>query len=631
MDDSSPLLTPDEDSDPLLTPVDESTAGGDLPRAWKRKRTGKAQRRQMRAFSPAFDDVACPSQSSRSQPNGSTVSMAASADKYRRLFMVGKGKYGHVYKAQNIYTKEIVACKVATVAECPILKGFPLHLVREIGILRRLQDCKSIVRLIEVVASRRGDSIVVMEYCQASLEELLRSEHHSSLSMGEVCDFGISRFAFADDPIEGIIMAPNLEPPHQCVSLYYRSIELLLGERHYGPKLDIWSAGCILAEILICANGRIQSFFGGAKENPNRNPQHLMHQIFQILGCPTEESWPGCTRLPSWNTSAPPEIRETYRGHTRPQEEKDFLTHYFLEGDGKMNIQHRLTNALFELLASMLTMNPADRATAKTAMEANWFKELPLPEWHNDHWTKFGEVVERERVKETPHKRKKDDAQTRAQKEGRGIKLPSRGATEALSATARKRCVNASVRPTHVPIQAPLNLRAFHQESHPVTSNQLRNSSGYSAPNPSAAQPLTVNAPKYSAALPRPVNDYSAPRMDLNMATRNNFANNCRDTIMPSNDVNCWPNTMTVFVPTVPPPVPMVMPPVPPLVETTAAHAGEHLRHEQHTGAHIHPNNMLPAYGSHFGGRLLPHGVPSGKETNTQLLQNASNQPIYHR
>lgn len=43
------------------------------------------------------------------------------------------------------------------------------------------------------------------------------------------------------------------QPEHcytnRVVTLWYRPPELLLGERHYGPQIDMWGAGCIMAEL----------------------------------------------------------------------------------------------------------------------------------------------------------------------------------------------------------------------------------------------------------------------------------------------------------------------------------------------------------------------------------------------
>lgn len=38
--------------------------------------------------------------------------------------------------------------------------------------------------------------------------------------------------------------------PHQVVTLWYRSIERLLGEETYSTPLDMWAMGCIMAELL---------------------------------------------------------------------------------------------------------------------------------------------------------------------------------------------------------------------------------------------------------------------------------------------------------------------------------------------------------------------------------------------
>ena len=63
----------------------------------------------------------------------------------------------------------------------------------------------------------------------------------------KVCDFGLSRKAFAIDDEHGFIPACPLESPNQIVTLYYRAIELFLGQEVYGPPIDVWSVGCVFA------------------------------------------------------------------------------------------------------------------------------------------------------------------------------------------------------------------------------------------------------------------------------------------------------------------------------------------------------------------------------------------------
>lgn len=83
-----------------------------------------------------------------------------------------------------------------------------------------------------------------------------------------------------------------VSPPHlsnNVVSLYYRPPELLMGCRAYGPEIDVWSAGCILVELL--TNNYL---FAGANETDQ------LDMIFKVFGTPSEHIWPGVTNLPGW-------------------------------------------------------------------------------------------------------------------------------------------------------------------------------------------------------------------------------------------------------------------------------------------------------------------------------------------
>jgi len=96
----------------------------------------------------------------------------------------------------------------------------------------------------------------------------------------KLADFGLAR--------------PCSVPPrpytHEVVTLWYRPPEVLLGGEVYTATLDIWSVGCIFAEMF---TGR--PLFPGDSEIDETN------RIFEAMGTPTEASWPGCTRFPKWN------------------------------------------------------------------------------------------------------------------------------------------------------------------------------------------------------------------------------------------------------------------------------------------------------------------------------------------
>ena len=71
------------------------------------------------------------------------------------------------------------------------------------------------------------------------------------------------------------------------VTRWYRPPELLAGERRYGPAIDMWGLGCILAEMVIKG-----PLFKGTSEI------HQLELIAQICGSPNEESFPGWSKLP---------------------------------------------------------------------------------------------------------------------------------------------------------------------------------------------------------------------------------------------------------------------------------------------------------------------------------------------
>lgn len=348
---------------------------------------------------------------------------APSAEKYRRIEKVGVGAYGNVFKAENTETKEIVAIKATFRKEDPMLGGFPLSLLREVCILRRVKH-ENIVQILEVAQTATGDPLIVMEYCQASLLELISSPKHD-LSFSEVkyitrqlldataclhrhgilhrdlatknvlfnssgeikvCDFGISRVAFGQDGEFGYLPASDLEDPNMIVSLPYRSIELLLGDRRYGPALDVWSVGCIFAEVMLYRSGRKLPLFCGSLERPNKTPESLIEEIFCILGRPSEDTWPGVNKLPNFRL-----FSSARTGGPRAQEEagdeKRFLRAFFLSGDGKSaHTKYCLTDNSFDLLGGLLALDPKRRLSADAALAHSFFKDKPVPEWHAWHW-----------------------------------------------------------------------------------------------------------------------------------------------------------------------------------------------------------------------------------------------------
>lgn len=100
----------------------------------------------------------------------------------------------------------------------------------------------------------------------------------------KLADFGLAR-AF------GI---PLRTYTHEVVTLWYRAPEVLLGSRHYNTAIDMWSVGCIFAEMAM----RTPLFPGDSEIDE-------IFRIFRTLGTPNDDTWPGVQSLPDYKTTFP--------------------------------------------------------------------------------------------------------------------------------------------------------------------------------------------------------------------------------------------------------------------------------------------------------------------------------------
>ena len=198
-------------------------------------------------------------------------------ERYQKMEKIGEGTYGVVYKAKDRVTGEIVALKkIRLEAED---EGIPSTAIREISLLKELQH-PNIVRLYDVVHTERKLTLV-FEFLDQDLKKYL-----------DVCDSGLGlpiMKSFLYQLLTGVaychhhrVLHRDLKPPnllinregqlkladfglarafgipvrsytHEVVTLWYRAPDVLLGSRKYSTPVDIWSVGCIFAEM---ANGR---------------------------------------------------------------------------------------------------------------------------------------------------------------------------------------------------------------------------------------------------------------------------------------------------------------------------------------------------------------------------------------
>ena len=282
-------------------------------------------------------------------------------ERYKKIAKIGEGTYGVVYKARDFATGEIVALKkIRLEAED---EGIPGTAIREISLLKELQH-PNIVRLYDVVHTPNRLTLVFefldldlkkytdaiagglelpmlrqllfqlvrgIAYChqQKVLHRDLKPQNLLINREGELklADFGLAR-AF------GI---PVRQYTHEVVTLWYRAPDVLMGSRRYTTPVDIWSIGCIIAEM---HNGR--PLFPGTSEADQ------LDLIFRLLGTPNEAVYPGISALPDYKPAS-------YRQCPRPES----LAH-LVEG---------LPAEGVDLMQRMLQFDPAKRISAREALD----------------------------------------------------------------------------------------------------------------------------------------------------------------------------------------------------------------------------------------------------------------------
>ncbi|MBA0674169.1 hypothetical protein Goari_015779 [Gossypium aridum] len=301
---------------------------------------------------------------------------------YERLNKISEGTYGVVFRARDKKTGDIVALKKVKILDRRELEefGFPLTSLREINILASFNH-PSIVKVKEVVVDDHDNVYMVMEYMEHDLKALMESMKwpfstsdvkclmlqllegvkylhdnwvlHRDLktsnlllsNQGElkICDFGMARQ----------YGSPQKPYTTKVVTQWYRAPELLLGAKTYSTAVDMWSVGCIMAEMLAK-----QPLFKGTSEIDQ------LRKIFDTLGTPNEKIWAGFSELPGSKANYSKQRYNLLR--------KKFPVASFT-GSAV------LSDAGFDLLNRLLTYDPEKRITADDALKHDWFRELPLP------------------------------------------------------------------------------------------------------------------------------------------------------------------------------------------------------------------------------------------------------------
>lgn len=150
------------------------------------------------------------------------------------------------------------------------------------------------------------------------------------------------------------------------VTVWYRAPELLLGARHYTPAIDLWAAGCVLCEMLM-----LRVLFHGPEpraldQAAFQAPQ--LSRIFDALGHPTDVGWEGVEALPRWRDNT-----EGVRAR-RPEHGALPLRRILWDRSPLLRAEPN-PEPLFNLIESLLALDPSVRITAKDALKHPFFAD----------------------------------------------------------------------------------------------------------------------------------------------------------------------------------------------------------------------------------------------------------------
>lgn len=298
-------------------------------------------------------------------------------DRYESLQEIGVGAYGTVYRARDRENDgQIVALKRLRVQSSE--EGMPLATVREIALLKQLErfDHPNIVRLLDVCCGQRTPRetrlMLVFEHVDYDLEQYIRNNSPVNLPAAQditkqllcgldflhsqrvvhrdlkpqnvlisatnvvrIADFGLARLYTADSSLTQVV-----------VTLWYRAPEVL-HEGSYHSGIDLWSCGCILAEILRGPHSPDRPNSGALFTGETELRQ--LKAIYDIRGVPSETDWPQGS--PISRQSFLPETSQPLSSLVPESTSEDCL----------------------HLLEGLLHLNLSERLNASDALNCQWF------------------------------------------------------------------------------------------------------------------------------------------------------------------------------------------------------------------------------------------------------------------
>lgn len=289
---------------------------------------------------------------------------------FARLEILGGGSSACVFKAKEIKSGNIVAIKYLKSTD----SLFPQETFREITILKSLNHA-NVMKLHEVVFCPTANSLcLVTDFCVFSVDKYI--DHYTKdIPHNQVKCIAKQMFMGLNYLHKNFIAHRDLKPPNlmitregslkiidfglsrritrqkqattpNVITRWYQPPEILLQAPNYGLEVDLWSAGCILAELM-----KRKPLLPGASEIQQIN------MIIDLIGTPSTRTWPELAQC-----GIPKTINLKNQPFNRIPER-------FSE----------LGAPALDILTGLLVHNPSARMSAEDCAEHDWFEQTPFP------------------------------------------------------------------------------------------------------------------------------------------------------------------------------------------------------------------------------------------------------------
>lgn len=247
---------------------------------------------------------------------------------------LGRGTWGVVHGAVQKGTGRMVAIKKIKSERKD--DGINFTAVREIKLLREFRH-PNIIELVDVFTTPDMAVCLIYECAHTDLEKILKDKRipisngdtkqhlktlleaiaachdrwilHRDLKPDNMLFLKDGTMKLADFGLARMYGTPKTRLSPQAITLWYKPPELLLGSFEYSAAADMWSVGCIFAELLLR-----RPLLG---QNINNDLAQL-EKIFEVFGTPTETNWPDHETLPlvhrglTWNPTTPLDLGEIF-------------------------------------------------------------------------------------------------------------------------------------------------------------------------------------------------------------------------------------------------------------------------------------------------------------------------------